>query len=338
MNVRNIRFGIKSLLGALPLGGLGWVLLLTSCIDEDLSKCGVNYNMEYVVVQGFRQSLYQEMAQELSTDAERAVGTRLEGELGGVCSDIAHDLDLSFYIGHRLTWHQNVDANASTARLTVYMKRDDYRNLAVANVAQESVAGIEGTPADTELAIGCAKADTVESQRTALFSSRLDMAAEDYGQTFRSNLYMVNCMAALVLNRQGHEPTDIRAFVVDMAESFAVSDSVYSFAPSRADSHAVRTRSFTDGGYDCLYAVTLPSREGTPDADDGLWRMKVYVTMPGGKVTENILAVNAPLRAGEARIIKARLNDDGSIDVDEPEIGVSVTLDWKPGGSHDVEI
>ncbi len=330
------RYGLKSILGSIPLGGLGLVVLLTSCIDEDLSRCGVNYDMEYVVVQDMRGSLHDEMAQEFTTEAERAVGVRLEAELGAVCSDIAHDLDLSFYDNHRQAWHQNVIVDASTASLTVYMQRADYRHLGVANIAEEPVATLTGAGSDTGMTIGCAAADTVDSQRSALFTSRLDMTGN--AMTYRSYLYMVNSTAALIINRQGHEPQDIKAYVVDMAESFAVSDSLYSFAASRDDSHVVRTRRFTEGGYDCLYAVMLPSREGTPDADKGLWRINVYVTMPDGKTTESVLAVNAPLRAGKARLIKARLNDDGSLDVDEPEVGVSVTLDWKPGGSHDVEI
>ena len=65
--------------------------------------------------------------------------------------------------------------------------------------------------------------------------------------------------------------------------------------------------------------------------------MKVYV-QTGGKTTENVITVNDPLRAGCMRIIKVRMKDDGSVEAVTPEVGVSVTLDWKPGGSHDVEI
>ena len=58
----------------------------------------------------------------------------------------------------------------------------------------------------------------------------------------------------------------------------------------------------------------------------------------GGKITENVLHISEPLRAGRVKIIKGVIKDDGSITTESPEVGVSVTLDWKPGGSHDVEI
>ena len=322
-------------MGASPWGGLVGLLilfLLTSCIDEDLSRCGVNYKVEYVVRQNMHAVLQDEINSELATAAERQVGARLDEALAGVYSDIAHDLDLSFYEDHRLAWHQNTVIDASSAQLTIYMQRADYRNLALANMAQEPQAELTGADADTELTVSCVPGDTIDSHRAGLFSARMDMAVEERDQTFRADLYMINSTAALVINRQGLAPTDMKACVCDMAGAFAVNDSTYSFSRQPV----VRALRFTEGGYDCLYATSMPSREGTPGAD-GLWRMKVYVTMDG-KVTESVLAVNAPLRAGEVKIIKGRLNPDGSISTDEPEVGVSVTLDWKPGGSHDVEI
>ena len=55
------------------------------------------------------------------------------------------------------------------------------------------------------------------------------------------------------------------------------------------------------------------------------------------RLTE-LLPAALGVRNGDVKIIKAKLNPDGSISTDEPEVGVSVTLDWKPGGSHDVEM
>ena len=42
--------------------------------------------------------------------------------------------------------------------------------------------------------------------------------------------------------------------------------------------------------------------------------------------------------AGALKVFKVHLNDRGEVVTDEREVGVSVTLDWKPGGDHDVEM
>lgn len=306
-------------------------LMLASCIDEDLSRCGVNYSVEYVVRQDMHAVLQDEIDRELMSPAEQLVGARLDEELSGVYSDIAHDLDLSFFDNHQLSLHQNVIVDASSARLTVYMQRADYRNLALANLAQEPTVTLDGASSDAGMAVNNLPADTIDSHVTGLFSARMDMAVDNTDQTFRADLYMLNSTAVIAINDQGLTPADVKAYVCDMAAGFAVNDSTYSFDRSPV----VRTRSFTESGHHCLYATAMPSRDHSPDGN--LWRMKVYVTM-GGKVTESILTVGEPLRAGDVKIIKAKLNPDGSISTDEPEVGVSVTLDWKPGGSHDVEM
>ena len=57
-----------------------------------------------------------------------------------------------------------------------------------------------------------------------------------------------------------------------------------------------------------------------------------------GKYTETIFTMNEPLKAGRIKIIKTILKEDGSLATSSTAVGVSVKLDWKPGGSHDVDI
>ena len=45
-----------------------------------------------------------------------------------------------------------------------------------------------------------------------------------------------------------------------------------------------------------------------------------------------------PLLAGHMVVLKVVLDDQGQATAVSSEVGVSVTLDWKPGGDHDVEI
>ena len=59
---------------------------------------------------------------------------------------------------------------------------------------------------------------------------------------------------------------------------------------------------------------------------------------PDGTVTESILYIDRPLQAAQLRIIKARLKADGSLQPESQEVGVSVTLDWKQGGTYEPEL
>jgi len=92
-------------------------------------------------------------------------------------------------------------------------------------------------------------------------------------------------------------------------------------------------------------SVTFPSPESSqtrtvietvepfiaePD-ENGLWEFRVYVPQPDGTVTETILRVKEPLRAGQFRIIKGWLGDHGEVKTLNPEVGTSVTLNWKDG-------
>ena len=310
-------------------------LSLSSCIDEDLSDCGVDYAVDYVVEQQVKTNLQDEIAAELARPEEQAMAARISEELGGVFSSVVHDVELSFFNDHRLAWHQYNIVDASSASFTVYMPRADYRNLVLANMMKVEECGFTGAESDLTMAVGYLSAnDTVNSLQGGLFTARMDMHLEDRDQKFRSSLYMLNSAAAVVIDRNGRQADDIWGYVEGTASSFAINDSVYSFSRKPV----VRTVRMTEGGYDCLYAVTMPSPYGTrADADAGLWRMKVYVKKDG-KITENVISVNDPLPAGDIRIIRVRMKDDGSLEAVTAEVGVSVTLDWKPGGSHDVEI
>jgi hypothetical protein len=79
------------------------------------------------------------------------------------------------------------------------------------------------------------------------------------------------------------------------------------------------------------------------DFDDGesdktYWQFLVYVTREDGTITESVLNVRKKQSAGELKIINAYMSDDGSVQTDNQEVGVSVTLNWKEGGEHDIDI
>jgi len=51
-----------------------------------------------------------------------------------------------------------------------------------------------------------------------------------------------------------------------------------------------------------------------------------------------VLSIREPLAAGEPKILKASISENGEIIYEGTEVSVTVSLDWKPGGDHDIEI
>jgi hypothetical protein len=74
------------------------------------------------------------------------------------------------------------------------------------------------------------------------------------------------------------------------------------------------------------------------EGDETLWEFRTYITNADGTVTETILSLRQPLRAGQLKIIKAYVTGDGSVQTDDHTVGVSVTLDWKEGTQYDIPL
>ena len=85
-----------------------------------------------------------------------------------------------------------------------------------------------------------------------------------------------------------------------------------------------------------LYVDSVDESKLVEDAIRGmLEKLDPHSSYTTAKETK---AMNEPLKAGKLKIIKTRLKEDGSLSTSNTAVGVSVKLDWKPGGSHDVEI
>lgn len=335
---------------------------LPSCINEDLSECGKDYQASYTVQ--LHTNITTELETELTTQLEKAFGIELRSALSNVFTDRAQDLDLSFYTDdERLAQHDVHQMDASQAAYTIYLPIRNYQNLALANTAAEPLVQLDGLNMQRTLHLQQnEQADTVPSQTVGLFSARMPMEVEERDQEFHANLYMQNCTACLVLDPRTAPVADITGCVTGLASAFAVNDSTYSFAhsvPVRATllrSSANRLLALHATGFASRDSLESPSsldsrassatdkpatdRAATPSATDkpALWQMKVYVRLRTGSVTESILSMHEPLRAGQLRILKATIRDDGGIVSTTPDVGIAIRLDWKPGGSHEVEI
>lgn len=324
------------------LMALPCLLLPAACdtIDDDLSDCGHDYRLDY------RLQLITNMTTELETvlnaEADAPMAEALRKHYANIFSDFAHDVELSFYnttADSTLSHHESeiMDANQST--YTIYLPVKKYMHLALANIADQVAVSHQGNDYCPTSYLDQQNGDTIVSHNTGLFTARLPMeVVQDQDQNFDVPLYMANAAAAVVIDTTGYQIKDMRAYITDMADGFYLRDSLYTYNQNPI----IRTDAVVaaSGKQACFAGVCFPSRNGSTRADatqqsaDGLWQMKLYVTLPNGTTTENLLEIQDPLKAGNLKIIKLRLKDKGGVESVTADVGVSVTLDWKQGGEY----
>lgn len=319
-------------------------LALTGCINEDLSKCGADVAIRYDF--NLQLELHTELTMELTTPLEQQLAARLESELSEVFTDQARDIDLSFYDSgtQSLYRHDSYTVNAGEASFTIYVEPRAYHHVALANTAEMGGLRYTGFDRPATLQVAQAEADTVDSQTTGIFSATMDMAVvAGQSQSFSLALHQQNSAAILVLEPSAVRPASLAAYVRDMATGYTPSDSTFT---GYDRSPVVRTLRTDEAGLIAFHAVCFPSADGpetrgngdVSTSGEGLWRMEVYATLADGSTTRSTLHVKTPLPAGRLKVIKARLNDNGQVVTSDQSVGVSVELDWKPGGNHEVEI
>ena len=136
---------------------------------------------------------------------------------------------------------------------------------------------------------------------------------------------------------------DIKVYGTGFANEFHISDSTYVYPTTspliRADKVA------TSNDLLCYCTVNFPSRDAIlasaqrrAGEKPSLWQLKVYLTKMDDSVTETVLDITEPLKAGDLKIIKGSLDDEGAVRPYDSTVGVSVTLDWNKGGTYDPEL
>ncbi len=322
---------------------LGLALLVSfaacSTIDEDLSDCGEEFKVEYEL--HLITNFETELQTQLTSSAELRVADALRDYLADVFSNVGHDIDLSFYDTGKeanLRYHKSDLINDSTKSYTLFLPVQKYRNLALANLLKNSVVSVAGGDQSSTLALVQKPEETIESHETGVFTARTDIKVlEGEDQTFHVNLYMSNSATALVIdNSEGVNVKDIQVYATGFATGFNVNDSTYTFVDNPPLVHAQSVNTGTDDML-CFCTVNFPSRDKA-EGDEPLWQYVVYVTLADGSVTKSVLKMEEPLKAGEIKIVKVHLQTDGSLQPVSAEVGVSVTLDWKQGGSYEWEM
>ena len=293
-----------------------------------------------------------ELQTQLTTMTELSVANALEMHLKDIFTDFAHDVDLSFYdtegLLNRLQHDEHImDANQSSYTLTLPMRK--YLHLAVANIAENDVVELMDDEYSYSSVLQQMKGEVIDgtevqsSHTTGLFTARQPMEVlSGVDQTFNVHLYMANSAVALVLDTKEQPYADLKVYATGFAEAFYIRDSTYVFTNT---SPLVKAEPVaTESKLLCFCSVNFPSRDDIPatksraEKEPAFWQFKVYLTKPDGTVTETILDIDEPLKAGDLRVIKGELDDEGAVRPYDSTVGVSVTLDWNSGGTYTPEL
>ena len=337
---------------------LGAVLTGCSIIDEDLSKCDepqpqpqpepeykIDYELQLIT------NISTEIETELSAPTDTAIANALRRHLSTIFTDRAYDVDLSFYDTQadsvRLQHDQHI-MDASQASYSLNLPKRQYMHLAAANLVNNGQVSILDDNWCHRSQLQQVSGDTIPSHTTGLFTARLPMnVLEGVDQQFSVRLYMANCATALVIDDQGYDTSGLRVFATGFATDYSICDSLYRFAAQAPVVRAASVQPAT-GSKLAYCAVTFPSREPvttrtviqTVDpfiaqpGEQSVWDFVVLATGADGTVTRTVLGIKEPLRAGELKIVKVKLMDNGSLSPESSEVSVSVALDWKEGNTY----
>ena len=323
------------------LAALAALLLPQGCslVDEN-EACPVfrlDYEMRLVT------NLETELQTSLSMSGDVAVEAALRDYLRDIFTDYAHDAVLSFYNAADDDLYMEIDTliNGNQTSIQLKIRANNYHHTAVANIRENGAVDLEGKNHSAAIRLKQKVADTIPPHRTGLFTEHLDMNVyDDRDQVFSDTLRMVNCAAALVVDTLDSHIRDIRVVTSGFATEYSVYPEHYSF--DYTPIHRTDRLDITEGSQLCFVSVNFPSFDPertksifettdpfvSEQAGSSLWRFKCYVTLPDGSVTESILGVRNPIRAGQLRLIKVKAFPNGSVQPSSPEVGVSVDITW----------
>ena len=334
------------LLGAAILSGCSWL------VDEDRSDCGGSLSIAYRLRLVTNERTELETVLSLETDAP--VRDALEKYLRGVFTDVAHDVALSFYDeGGGRVEHLDEIMDKESFECSFFLPAQPLLHSCIANVADSGPVTLEGDEAwQSAQLVQHIEDGVTDPQATGLFTGRksLEVRAAE-GQQTAMDLFIANSATALVLETaDAGDIAGLKVYVTGFADSFNVPDSTWNYTSAPL----VRTEDLPleTGTQRCFASVHFPSRDYRPEtrtvtetvepflsepAPEPLWFWRVYVRIPDGSVTESVIEMSNPLRAGQLKILKAKVSDTGIVNVKDPAVGVSVTLDWHEGGNHIID-
>jgi hypothetical protein len=325
-------------------------------VDEDVSDCGEDFNLDYELQ--LVTNLRTEIQTVLDLEADLQVATELQSHLSEVFTDLAHDVDLSFYDTEepmaRLE-HFGVVMDASESSYSLFLPGRPYLHTCVANLeAEPSVTLEDGDQCHTARLVQHPEVkDTVSIHKAGIFTARKRMdVLTGVDQHFDVSLFMVNAATALILDlADAPDVKDLKVFLSGFADGFNVADSSYTFSTKQV----VRTEMLPaePGSTErCFTSIHFPSRDVEPatkvviDIDDPdqdkrsdeiLWQWEVYVTLADGTVTKTILGSYNPLHPAQLKAVKGTVHANGGVVSNDHSVGANVTLDWHEGMAIPIE-
>ena len=320
-------------------------------IDDDMSVCGVDMVINY------KLQLYTELSVQLQTEldaeAEKPVRDALEKWLEPIFTDKAKDVDLRFFsdaedeIKHQI----QEEINDNKTSYTIYLPKENYTHLAVANFKDNGQLRLFGGEHSTTMELRQIETGDIPCSKTGVFTARLPMNVNDSTTNFEVHLYMVSCAVALVIDpSQCPDLVDIEGSVQGTADKFIIRDSVFVYddrAPrilmenitiEKSNTQARKLRA-EEENTDRLCLATV----GMPSEDENQWSIRVVSTLTNNRHTTTSLLVETPLKAGTLRIFKCQMKSNGELvpdtgDADSQDVGAIVDLDWQEGGDQEIEL
>ena len=321
-------------------------------IDDDMSVCGVDLILNYKLQ--LHTELSVQLQTELVTEAEKPVRDVLEKWLEPVFTDKAKDVDLRFYTDKEdNVEHQIIEEiNDNRSSYTIYLPKENYMHLAVANIADNSQVYLLNGEHSATMELRLSEEGDIPSANVGLFTARLPMNVNDSTTEFEVHLYMVSSAVALVIDPSAcPDLVSLLGSVQGMADRFMVRDSIFSYdrAPRMLMENIIDINNNKNAGARKALSASEQSEllclatVGLPSEDDNYWSVRVTATLTGNRHTVTALTVETPLPAGTLRIIKCQMNKNGEL---EPipdsdgsnDVGATVELDWSEGGDFDVEM
>ena len=330
---------IKALTTALLL-----LLTLQSCslIDDDRSDCENSFSINYQL------KVVSNINLQLSEQLQTSTGSQTLATLNSYLSPILQPTTSAVHLGFFPTDGSDpIQFDRETQGLrtafSLSIPADNYRHVAVIGQEDPSIFLRDTTEARTER-LSQFLNDTVDSHNHAALAGTLDMnVANNANQDWEIDLYPADASVAVVM-KKNPKVTRIRVFLADLATSFTPNDSTWHWEHNSL----VRTDAVDITGTDSVAycGVAFPSRmeaPGTIDPDvaaakGAVWRVVILSDLPNGTTTRSVLYMAKPLKAGDIRVIRIRLNDDGGVSTSDSNVGASVTLDWKSGGEYNPDI
>ena len=180
---------------------------LSSCIDEDMSDCGKEYKIRYNLQLNTQINTVIDV--DLNLIEEQEIAARLKQALSKVFTDHAHDNDLSFFVGEELSHHEANKMGANSVSYTIYLPRNNYQNLSLANTGSADNVKIINANSCRSLALRQEAKDTINSHNIGLFTSRLSIDENDFEHDLQTTLYMANSSAVVVIDQSKVQPTEL---------------------------------------------------------------------------------------------------------------------------------